>query len=71
MCTGFIQIWCLLLPFGLTVDSGHYDWVILLAVGMAALLLLGCAEVANQMEEPFGLIPVDDIVSTYERDINR
>ena len=28
-------------------------------------------EVASQMEDPFELIPVDDIVSTYERDINR
>ena len=26
---------------------------------------------ASQMEDPFELIPVDDIVSTYERDINR
>ena len=28
-------------------------------------------EVASQMEDPFEHIPVDDIVSTYERDINR
>ena len=31
----------------------------------------GCDEVANQMEEPFALMPLDDIMCTYERDINR
>ncbi|KAG1666969.1 hypothetical protein FOA52_004252 [Chlamydomonas sp. UWO 241] len=71
MCTGFVEIWCLLLPFGLIVDTGHLDWVVLIAVAVASLLLLGCDEVANQMEQPFSLMPVDDIVSTYERDINR
>ena len=33
--------------------------------------LQGCDEVANQMEEPFALMPLDDIMCTYERDINR
>ena len=31
----------------------------------------GCDEVANQMEDPFHLIPCDDIVNTYYRDIDR
>ena len=28
-------------------------------------------EVSNQMEDPFELIPLYDIMATYERDINR
>jgi len=71
MCTGFVEIWCTLLPFGLIVDTGHNDWITIIAVGAASLMLLGVDEVANQMEEPFNLMPVDDIINTYYRDINR
>ncbi len=31
----------------------------------------GVDEVASQLEDPFALMPLDDIVCTYERDINR
>ena len=43
----------------------------IIAVSVIALLLLAVDEVANQMEEPFELMPLDDIMATYERDINR
>ena len=43
----------------------------MIAVSVAGLLLLAVDEIASQMEEPFGLIPLDDIMVTYERDINR
>uniref|UniRef100_A0A7R9Z3M3 Uncharacterized protein n=1 Tax=Chlamydomonas euryale TaxID=1486919 RepID=A0A7R9Z3M3_9CHLO len=71
MCTGFIEIWLLLMPFGLTADSGHYDWVIVVATASTALMTLGCVEISNQMEQPFPLLPCRDIVATYEREINR
>lgn len=71
VCTGFVEIWCLLLPFGLATDMVDVDWISVVAVAIISLLLLAVDEVANQMEDPFQLIPVDDIVYTYERDINR
>ena len=30
-----------------------------------------CDELAQQMEQPFQHMPLDDIANTYERDINR
>lgn len=38
---------------------------------MISLLLLSTDEVASQLEDPFPSLPLQDIVNTYERDINR
>jgi putative membrane protein len=71
VCTGFVEIWCLLLPFSLASNTREIDAVAIIACAVISLLLLACDEVASQMEDPFQLMPVEDIVSTYERDINR
>lgn len=67
-CTGFLQIWLLFLPLGLWNDA---DWFGIIAVFWLALLLLGVDEVANQMEDPFGWLPLEAIVESTQRDAAR
>jgi putative membrane protein len=71
--TGFILLWCALLPFGLLTDQfvGDIDQGALIAVAIISLLLLSVDEVASQLEDPFPFIPLEDICTTYERDIMR
>lgn len=71
--TGFILLWCSLLPFGLLTDQflGDIDQGALIAVAVISLLLLSVDEVAAQLEDPFPFIPLEDICNTYERDIMR
>ncbi|GAX76520.1 hypothetical protein CEUSTIGMA_g3966.t1 [Chlamydomonas eustigma] len=71
VCTGFVEIWCFFLPFGLTSNTRSFDGVAIVTCAIITMLLLACDEVAAQMEDPFELMPIVDIVSTYERDINR
>ena len=71
--SGFILLWCSLLPFGLLSDQfmGDVDQGALIAVAVISLLLLSVDEVASQLEDPFPFLPLEDICETYERDILR
>ena len=71
-CTGFVMIWCLLLPFAMcNYQQKYVEWYAILSVAVISLLLLATDEVASQLEDPFPLLPMQDIVNTFERDINR
>ena len=70
--TGFVLIWCTLLPFGIITWTNNTVYPIdLILVGIIALLLLSLDEVAAQLEDPFELMPLEEICSAYERDINK
>ena len=47
----------------------HYCTALLLCC--ITILQQAVDEVSNQMEEPFKMIPIDDILGSYYRDINR
>ncbi|KAL4425530.1 hypothetical protein ABPG75_009546 [Micractinium tetrahymenae] len=68
LSTGFIQIWLLLAPFGLW--NTNY-WFGLFPYFFMAVLMLGCDEVASQLEDPFSLLPVDDILFVATRDVRK
>ena len=70
--SGFVLIWCLLIPFGLvtSVDDSVCPLDVIL-VGIVSLLLLSLDEVAAQLEDPFELMPLEEICAAYERDVNR
>lgn len=71
--SGFVFLWCLLLPFGLITSdtNGTIYPVDLIAVGIVALLLLSLDEVATQLEDPFEMMPLDEICLAYLKDINK
>ena len=43
-----LQIWCLLLPFGLTSNTREIDWVAIIAVAVISLLLLVRADAGRR-----------------------
>jgi len=56
----FIFFWLLFLPFAL-YDSFGYSWnhiIMLPAIALLSLFLFGIEELANQMEEPFTILPM-------------
>ncbi|PSC76560.1 deoxyribodipyrimidine photo-lyase [Micractinium conductrix] len=66
--TGFLQIWLLLLPLGLWEGTA---WFGLVAMFFTALLLLCVDEVATQLENPFPLLPLEEILDSTVRDTGR
>lgn len=58
----------LLAPFGLW--NTNY-WFGLFPYFFMAVLMLGCDEVASQLEDPFSLLPVDDILFVATRDVKK
>ncbi|GAX74842.1 hypothetical protein CEUSTIGMA_g2288.t1 [Chlamydomonas eustigma] len=87
MCSGIVQIWCLLLPIALinpTYQPGStsvasqgngyfasFDWLGSVISLTIAVMLMGCDEMASQLEDPFDMMPLDEIVLSCENDINR
>lgn len=66
--TGFVLIWLMLIPFGVwTTES----WFALGAMFFVALLLLSVDEIATQMENPFPLLPMDEMMDSTVRDTER
>ena len=70
-----MQLWCILLSLGLSdLDTEHdlkFSTLVVIGVSVISLLLLSVDEVSNQLEDPFKMMPVDEIMAAYERDINR
>lgn len=72
MCTGFVFIWLILLPFGLINGPGGMtaNFSVLVIMAVASMLLLGVDEMASQMEKPYRMLPLDDIYNSEERNMN-
>lgn len=63
----FLMIWLALMPFGLW--SGC-RWLMVPVSGTIAFLLLGIDEIGVQLEEPFGILPLEGISSTIHANID-
>eukprot|EP00891_Asterochloris_glomerata_P000068 jgi/Astpho2/68/Aster-04543 len=63
----FLMIWLALMPFGLW--SGC-RWLMVPVAGTIAFLLLGIDEIGVQLEEPFGILPLEGISSTIHANID-
>ncbi|PSC75458.1 UPF0187 chloroplastic [Micractinium conductrix] len=59
-------VWLILLPFTLWAA---YSWFSVLLSGIFAFLMFGIDEIGVQIEEPFGILPLEAISSTIERNI--
>lgn len=76
--SGFLEIWLLLMPFGLFSDvqdpasnpQRHPVFELLLYL-LICILMLGVDEVASQLEQPFPHMPLLDMAATTLRDIDR
>ena len=78
VCTGFIVIWLLILPFGITridwvdlAQTGHgvgsfivSTWLTGFCLFLLSLMMLSVDEVANQLEDPFLSLPLFDTMKT-------
>lgn len=62
----FMVIWLSALPLGL---YGTCSWATIPLAVVIAFLLLGIDEIGVQIEEPFGLLPLDDMCSEIEADL--
>lgn len=58
----------LLMPFGLW--NNDY-WFGLFPFFFVAVLLLGCDEVASQLEDPFCFLPLADMLQVCTRDLRK
>ena len=79
MCTGFLEIWLLLMPFATVVDGIAADTLVewaavlkdLMLYLLACILMLGVDEVTNQLEQPFAAIPMVDMADATLRAVLR
>ncbi|KAL4444075.1 hypothetical protein ABPG75_011812 [Micractinium tetrahymenae] len=62
----FLLVWLILLPFTLWAA---YSWFSVLLSGIFAFLMFGIDEIGVQIEEPFGILPLESISQTIERNI--
>lgn len=62
----FLLVWLILLPFTLWAA---YSWFSVLLSGIFAFLMFGIDEIGVQIEEPFGILPLEAISSTIERNL--
>ena len=51
-----------MLPFGLDNSRRVYIPLNYLIMGILTMLLLGCDEVANRLDDPFQFFPVEQLV---------
>jgi len=72
------QLFCLLLPFVVNSavpqpqsDVFHINPIHVICTAIVTLALLGCDEVATQLELPFPWIPLEDVALNVEKDIAR
>jgi len=63
----FLVIWLGLLPFGLVTRLG---WQAILAEPVVAFALLGIDEIGMQLEEPFGILPLESATDRVASDID-
>lgn len=63
----FMIIWLSLLPFSLWESC---RWGIVPLSMLVSFLLLGIEEIGVQIEEPFGILPLEDICATIHSDVD-
>lgn len=72
LSTGFVFTWLLFLPFGLWEATARtVMWLTVPAMALMAALLLGCDEAASQLEDPFNLLPLEDMARRSVGDMRR
>lgn len=62
----FLLVWLIMLPFTLWAA---YSWTAIVLSGIFGFLMLGIDEIGVQIEEPFGVLPLEAISGTIERNI--
>ncbi|PRW51063.1 UPF0187 chloroplastic [Chlorella sorokiniana] len=62
----FLLVWLILLPFTLWAA---YSWFAVILSGIFAFLMFGIDEIGVQIEEPFGILPLEAAGATIERNI--
>lgn len=62
----FLLLWLTILPYALWAKLA---WAAVPAVGLIALLLLGIEEIGVEIEEPFGILPLEVISNKAKADI--
>ena len=69
--TGFVMLWLVLLPFGLTATAQNSlgtriisTWVEAICLFVLSTMLLAIDEAANQLEDPFHSLPLFDATKT-------
>ncbi|KIZ05854.1 hypothetical protein MNEG_2095 [Monoraphidium neglectum] len=60
------MLWLATLPF---VLWNHIGWAVVPSTAVVSFLLLGIDEIAIQLEEPFGILPLEAICDTIQRNI--
>lgn len=63
----FLILWLGSLPFGLW---SQFHWASLFITAAVGFLLLGIDEIGMQIEEPFGILPLDVICKRAQTDVN-
>lgn len=80
MCSGFLEIWLLLMPLGTILRSsspaplrhkGPAIVIDLLLYLLTCVLMLGVDELTNQLELPFPHLPLEDMADSTLRNIRR
>eukprot|EP00887_Chlorella_sp_A99_P001239 scaffold14.g1239.t1 len=62
----FLLIWLMMLPFTMWAA---YSWGTVFISAVFAFLMLGIDEIGVQIEEPFGVLPIEAYCQTIERNI--
>ncbi|KAK9806351.1 hypothetical protein WJX72_011075 [[Myrmecia] bisecta] len=62
----FLVLWLAYMPFTLWKS---YHWSMIAVGGSIAFLLLAIEEIGVQIEEPFGILPLENLVDTIEMNI--
>ncbi|GBF91441.1 hypothetical protein Rsub_04181 [Raphidocelis subcapitata] len=62
----FLTLWLATLPF---VLWNHIHWGVIPSTAVISFLLFGIDEIAIQLEEPFGILPLEAICDTIQRNI--
>jgi ion channel-forming bestrophin family protein len=63
----FLGIWTLLLPMAL-IKEMDFSFAVVPMSGMVGLFLFGIEEIGVQLEEPFSVLPIEDMVRRVEED---
>ena len=66
----FLALWTLLLPLALVRELG-YGFAVVPMTALVGLFLFGIEEIGVQLEEPFSVLPIEDVVRRIEASAGR
>ena len=66
----FLGLWTLLLPLALVRELG-FSFAVVPMSAMVGLFLFGIEEIGVQLEEPFSVLPIEDMVRRVEEDVRQ